>query len=282
MRTQTSTSNESIDPDAVRRYFEGVGDQATAASSMAHLRNVPPAANLYRKQSELTTLQDWLDAVPATARVLDVGCGAGNWTALFAARYRRVVAIDQSMAMVASARHQLAGANNVNFIFGDLRTALPAEQFELIFVGGVCMYLNDDELETLLRSLCSRLTSHGIVILRESTVRSGRRVAHGEYQAIYRTVEDYRRLCERAGARVEEVRLNRGYESFEIGADIAGLPQRFFQGAMSPRLGAAIWYVLNAAPALSFGLLPRLMTRLGIDWPQLQNHFFRVGDRAQD
>jgi SAM-dependent methyltransferase len=282
MRTQTSTSNESIDPDAVRRYFEGVGDQATAASSMAHLRNLPAAAHLYRKHSELTTLQDWLDAVPATAGVLDVGCGAGHWTAVFAARYRRVVAIDQSMAMVASARQQLEGANNVNFICGDVRSALPAEEFDLIFVGGVCMYLNDDEVETLLRSLCNRLSSHGMVILRESTVRRGRRVAHGEYQAIYRTVEDYRRLCETAGARVEEIRPNRGYESFEIGADIAGLPQRFSQRGKSPRLGAAIWYLLNAVPAFSFRLVPRLMTRLGIPWPQLQNHFFRVGARAQD
>lgn len=276
MPTHVSTSNELIDPAAVRRYFDGVGASASAASSMAHERKLPASANLYRRQRELMTLRDWLDGVPATARVLDVGCGAGHWAGVFAARYREVVAIDQSVAMIESARQRLAGADNVSVVTGDIRNDLPDGQFDLIFVGGVCMYLNDDEAETLLRSLRSRLTPGGFIILRESTVRKGRRIASGEYQAIYRTVESYRELCARGGARVSEIRLNKGYESFEIGADIADLARHLPLLGGSTGLSAAIWYALKATSPLSFGLLPRFVTLLGIEWPRLQNHFFRV------
>lgn len=276
MPRHVSTSDEVIDSVAVRRYFEGVGASASAASSMAHERTLPPAANLYRKEQELMTLGDWLDSVPSTARVLDVGCGAGNWTTIFAARYGEVVAIDQSVAMIESAKQQLAGVENVRLIIGDVRTNLPAEQFNLIFVGGVCMYLNDDEVEALLSELCRRLSPRGFIILRESTVRRGRRVRRGEYQAIYRTVERYRELCERAGARVLKTRLNKGYESFEIGADIADLAHRLPLLAGSKRLSARVWSCLKATSPLSFRLLPRLLTLVGIEWPRLQNHFFRV------
>lgn len=276
MPAHPPTNAELIDPAAVRRYFDGVGASAAAASSMAHARRLPPAASLYRKQRELTTLLDWLDEIPAPASVLDLGCGAGSWSNTFASRYRKVIAIDQSSAMIESARQRLAGASNVSFIVGDIRTNLPAERFDLIFVGGVCMYLNDDEVETLLKSLCSRLTPKGFIILRESTVRRGRQVARGEYQAVYRTVDRYRELCATAGARVLEARLNRGYESFEIAADIVDLTRRIPVVADSSRLAAATWYLLRMAGPLSFGLLPRLMTLSRIDWPRLQNHFFRV------
>ena len=284
MATDVSTSDERIDPAAVRRYFDGVGASAAAASSMAHERTLPAGASLYRQRRELTALADWLDSVPPAARVLDVGCGAGIWAAVFAARYRAVVAIDQSLAMVEAARRRLAGQDNVRLVVGDVRTDLPAEQFDLIFVGGVCMYLNDEEVEALLGSLCRRLSPRGFVILRESTVRRGRRVRRGEYQAVYRTVRRYRELCGRAGAAILETRLNRGYESFEIGADIAEVVRRMPLLGGSKRSGTMVWYCLKATSRLSFGLLPRLLARLGVEWPRLQNHFFRVepaGARAR-
>jgi SAM-dependent methyltransferase len=276
MPTHLSSSEDSIDPAAVRRYFDGVGAAASAASSMAHERMLPRAASLYRKEREMMTLRDWLEGVPAQARVLDVGCGAGNWAAIFAARYGEVVAVDQSLAMIESARQRLAGADNVSLVIGDVRTDLPAGQFDLIFVGGVCMYLNDDEVLALLSGLSGRLSPRGFIILRESTVRKGRRVRRGPYQAIYRTVEGYRELCARGGARILETRLNEGYESFEIGADITDMVRRLPWLADSTRLSAMIWYALEATSPLSFTLLPRLMTLLRIEWPRLQNHFFRV------
>ena len=257
--------DDSIDPAAVSRYFDAVGGAAATAGYMAHARKLPADAAAYRKQCELRILRDWLDAVPPGACVLDVGCGSGNWAEVFAARYARVIGIDRSPAMVEAARLRLAPMQNVSIITGDVLSDLPKESFDLIFVGGVCMYLNDGDVETLLRSLAARLRDGGTIILRESTVRRGRRVARGEYQAVYRSVGDYRRLI---GTRPGEIRRNRGYERFEIAADLADL--------VPGRTGAIVWRVVRAIAPLTFILLPRMMDALRVEWPRLQNHFFRV------
>ena len=256
--------SDSIDPAAVRRYFDAVGSAASTAGYMAHERKLPVAAAAYRKECELRILRDWLDAVPSDARVLDVGCGSGNWTEVLATRYAAVTGIDQSTAMADAARRRLAAARNVRILTGDVLTDLPDEQFDLIFVGGVCMYLNDDDVETLLRCLAERLRHGGTMILRESTVRRGRRVARGAYQAVYRSVSDYRALSEKT----VEVRRNFGYERFEIAADIADW--------IPGNAGAVTWRIVRAMAPATFILLPRLMDALRIAWPRLQNHFFCV------
>ncbi len=43
---------------------------------MAHEHNLPADAAVYRLRQEVQTISDWLDAVPVTGRVLDLGCGA--------------------------------------------------------------------------------------------------------------------------------------------------------------------------------------------------------------
>ena len=69
----------------------------------------------------------------------------------------------------------------------------------MIFLGGLCMYLNDADLVALLRSLRGRLVDGASIILRESTVCRGVSVSRGEYQAVYRSVEAYRRVLRDAG-----------------------------------------------------------------------------------
>lgn len=257
--------DDSIDPAVVRRYFDAVGSAAATAGYMAHERKLPADAAAYRKQCELRILRDWLDAVPPSARVLDVGCGSGNWAEVFAARYAHVTGIDQSFAMVEAARRRLAPMQNTSIIAGDVLRDLPDETFDLIFVGGVCMYLNDADVEALLRLLAVRLRNGGTIILRESTVRRGRRVLRGNYQAVYRSAGDYRTLI---GARPVEIRRNRGYERFEIAADLADL--------VPGNSGAITWRVVRALTPLTFNVLPALMDALHVEWPRLQNHFFRV------
>jgi trans-aconitate methyltransferase len=257
-----------IDPAAVRRYFESVGTSAAAAGYMAHERKLPAAAAEYRKQCELSTLRDWFEAVPPDARVLDAGCGAGNWTGILAGRFAHVVAIDGSEAMATAARRRLSSSPNVEIVVGDLRTELPPGPFDLVFVGGVLMYLNDDDADCVLRGLAQRLSARGSIILRESTVRHGRRVRDGSYQAIYRSVAEYRTLFANAATLLQGVRPNRGYERFEIAADLADL--------LPGPSGAITWLTVRALTPLTFLLLPRVMDASGIEWPRLQNHFFRL------
>lgn len=267
-----------IDPEAVRRYFEGVGGVAEAASFMAHERDLPSGAVGYRLRREREAIADWLGRVPQAGRVLDVGCGAGAWTEVLAERFASIVAIDQSPAMCAAASRRLAGRRGVTVRCADVRDGLLAGPFDLAFLGGMCMYLGDADALGLLSTLRERLAPGGFVVLRESTARAGTRRAEGRYQAIYRSVARYRELFSAAGYSTVSVRRNSAYTAIEVAADLADARRRLLPlpGWGSRLAGTMTWWGLRASAPISFGAVPRLLERLDVDWPVLHNHFFRI------
>jgi ArsR family transcriptional regulator len=66
------------------------------------------------------TLQALLPLIPHEWTVADLGCGTGNAAEVLAPCVSKVIAIDQSEAMLGAARKRLAGATNVDFVAGDL------------------------------------------------------------------------------------------------------------------------------------------------------------------
>jgi len=70
------------------------------------------------------TFHALLSLVPPHWTVADLGCGTGNVSELLSPVVARVLAVDQSEAMLGAAKKRLAGATNVEFVRGDL-TALP-------------------------------------------------------------------------------------------------------------------------------------------------------------
>ena len=273
------SSDQRIDYTVVRRYFQVAGsDTAATASYMAHEQNLPENSVRYRLRKEIETIPDWLEAVPRAGRVLDVGCGAGTWTKIFADRYDSVVGIEQSPSMVVAAQTLLAPCPSAKVVEGDIRKDLPEGPFDLIFLGGLCMYLNDLDVVAILRSLKDRLSSGASIVLRESTVPQGKMAARGDYQAVYRNVSLYQDLFREAGFPTSEFRRNYAYTSMEVAVELVETRRKYlrFLPAQSPFLGALTWYSLRAIAPLTFWLLPRVLSRLQIKWPRLQNHFFRL------
>ncbi|MEE8473627.1 MAG: class I SAM-dependent methyltransferase [Dehalococcoidia bacterium] len=278
MNTSTSAEQQ-IDDATVQRYFNGDGGTTAAAlCMMAHEHNLPAGAAHYRLSREILTIRDWLDSVGASGRVLDVGCGAGAWAEIFAGRYSAVTGIERSSMMVEAARKRVADLPNVEIFEGDGRDDLPEGPFEMIFLGGMCMYLGDADVVALLRSLRHHLSGGGSIILRESTVRQGISMARGEYQAVYRSVNMYHQLFEDAGPFSVEVRRNYGYTNMVTAEALVDMRRRWlpFLPKDSPALGSLTWWALRGATPLSFWALPRLFSLLDIPWPRLQNHFFRL------
>jgi len=274
-----SSSDQRIDYKVVRRYFQAAGSNTAAtASYMAHEQNLPENSVRYRMRKEITTITDWLEAVPRVGKVLDLGCGSGAWTKIFADRYGSVVGIEQSPSMVSAAKMLLAPFPNTEIVEGDVRKDLPSGPFDLIFLGGLCMYLNDVDALSMLRSLKDRLTSGGLIVLRETTVPQGRLTPRGDYQATYRNVGLYQDLFREAGFSTSEFRRNYAYTSMEVAVELVEIRRKYlrFLPAQSPFLGALTWYSLRAIAPLTFWLLPRVLSQLRIRWPRLQNHFFRL------
>ena len=270
---------DQIDDDAVERYFDGAGGTTAASMSMmAHGHNLPSRAVGYRLSKELRTVGSWLDNVSNSGRVLDVGCGAGAWVEIFAQRYKSVIGVERSSLMVEAATKRVAHLSNAQILQGDGRQVLPEGPFELIFLGGLCMYLGDSDVVSLLQSLKSRLSERGTIILRESTVRDGILLAKGEYQAVYRSVDLYRKLFKEAGIPYVEVRGNSGYTSIVIAEEMVDFRRKWLQFLPkdSQLLGSLTWTVLRGASPLTFRVLPQVLSQLNVPWPRLQNHFFKL------
>ncbi|MBK7405570.1 MAG: metalloregulator ArsR/SmtB family transcription factor [Phycisphaerales bacterium] len=66
------------------------------------------------------TCEAMLSLIPPTWTVADLGCGTGDAAAWLATRVERVIAVDQSGAMLKAARTRLAGVAGVEFVEGPL------------------------------------------------------------------------------------------------------------------------------------------------------------------
>jgi hypothetical protein len=77
--------------------------------------------------------------------------------------------------------------------------------------------------------------------------------------------------------RVEE-RRNYAYTNLVTAEELVTLRRKWlpFLPADSPTLGALTWWALRGTRPISFQALPRLLNKLDICWPRLQNHFFRL------
>jgi SAM-dependent methyltransferase len=274
---QDPADGEQIDDAVVESYFGGVGGTTAASMSMmAHGHNLPLNAVAHRITMEQRTIRAWLNAVPDAGRVLDVGCGAGAWVEIFARRYGSAIGVERSQLMVDAARERVSHLSNAEILLGDGRRDLPKGPFDMIFVGGLFMYLNDSDALSLLGALKDRLGVGGSLILRESTVRTGVLLAKGEYQAIYRSVDLYRRLFQESDIACLEFRQNFGYNNLVTAEEIVTFRRKWlpFLPKDSPLLGSLTWWGLRGTTPFSFWALPKALSRLNVPWPRLQNHFF--------
>ena len=80
--------------------------------------------------------------VAAPRRVVDVGCGPGNSTALLVSRWpgAEVVGIDSSPEMIEKARRNLPG---VEFVEADLREWAPPEPVDVVYSNATLQWVED-------------------------------------------------------------------------------------------------------------------------------------------
>jgi ubiquinone/menaquinone biosynthesis C-methylase UbiE len=70
---------------------------------------------------------------PHCERVLEIGCGTGEFTRLLAQRARSVVAVDLSPQMLRLAREQSTEHSNIEYMAGDvMQLELPSESFDCV------------------------------------------------------------------------------------------------------------------------------------------------------
>ncbi|PZC46120.1 MAG: SAM-dependent methyltransferase [Chloroflexi bacterium] len=265
---------EQLDYEAVRQYWDRAAGTAAAASYMAHEQGLPQSCVDDRFALEREVVERWFADLDSGAAVLDIGCGSGAWTALFAQRYRRVVGIEQSAKMVAGARERLHGMTNVELIEGDCLDVPIEGHFQGAFFGGLLMYLNHDDAVRLLVRI-AELVPNGKIILRESSGRQRVEMKTGDYHVAYRTPDEYAAIAAEAGLSVRAVERNRGYARMEVAVEVVNFARRL--PALKRRdpafAGGPIWRALRLTAPISLELVPRAVQAVGIGWPHLTNNF---------
>jgi SAM-dependent methyltransferase len=263
-----------LDYEVVRAYWEAAADEAESASYMAHEQGLPRGCVEHRFALEQAVIDRWFAGLGPTDSVLDVGCGAGAWTELFAQRYGRVVGVDASARMVAAARHRLAGYGNVELVQGNALTVALDGDFQGVLLGGLLMYLDRADAVALLVRL-GELAPRGRIILRESGIRAGVEVQTDAYQVVYRSLQEYEAIAAEAALRVVAVERNRGYAHMEIAVALVNLARRLPPLARrdAATVGGPLWRLLRATAPVTLELVPRAIGAVGLDWPHLTNHF---------
>ncbi len=137
--------------------------------------------------------------------ILEPGAGYGQWAMRFAPYVKSVCAVDFVACMIEAGRKAAARSNigNIEFILSPAEYFCQDRKFDLIFISGLFMYLNDEQAENLAANMKSMLAGGGQLFLRESVSLLPERYLIDNkwsptlgvsYSALYRTPNEFKGL----------------------------------------------------------------------------------------
>jgi trans-aconitate methyltransferase len=272
MSSMTEIDTE-IDYAKVNQYWEDATPSILGPYMMDDF-GFPASAGNFRFQAESRIVERLTGDLKQDATVLDLGSGIGTWAESFAQRFAQVTAVEGSRTLFDSLQKRAALYPNLRTLHGDVMTFEPDAKYDLVFLGGLLMYLDEKDVTALLLNLSKCLEPGGIILCRESTVRDDAMSLRGTYQVNYRTVSDYQRLFEQCGLSASHVERNEPYVLIEMASELvekwqASVPQRF-QALQA--VGHATYFGLR----VGYPWVTRLPKALGIAFPKLENHFFML------
>ncbi len=232
----------------------------------------PAGAGQFRFRGESRIVSRLIRELDSHGTALDLGCGVGYWAEYFAGCFAKVVAVEASRPLYEATRQRCTPYPHVEVNHGDVMAFEPKDQYELVFLGGMLMYLNESDVIALLQKLAPLLSSGGIILCRETTVRSATVTRQGEYQAVYRSVSAYHEVFQQCGLSVAHVERNVPYVLMQMGCELVKRWQ-----AIAPRrlqLIDVVGHTMYWAVRLGNPWITRVPGALGRDFPELTNHFF--------
>ncbi|MEM8773808.1 MAG: class I SAM-dependent methyltransferase [Pseudomonadota bacterium] len=200
-----------IDADKVKAFWESrakkLGD--VAFESIVNLEEDEDALS-EKIQVETKNVFDFLGDIQGKT-IIDLGAGIGQWAFRFQEQGAAMVtAVEYASNLVRIGSEEAArrGITNVEFRTSPAETFNSERSYDIVYISGLFVYLNDDQVTILMPRLKKMLAvDGGILLLRDGT---GDPVRHEinqemsthlgtEYSAIYRTRDEYLTLFSRIG-----------------------------------------------------------------------------------
>jgi len=257
--------------DAVNKYWSTARPSILGPYMMDGF-GFPAAAGRFRFREETQICQRLIGGLNPNGTVLDLGSGIGYWAEHFAEHFAKVVAVEASTPLCDTLKQRCASYPHVEIIEGDVLLFEPEDRYELVFLGGLLMYLNEGDVVSLLQKLLDSLKPGGIIVCRETTVRKGVVTREGGYQAVYRSAETYTRIFNECGLSTVKVKRNTPYVLLQMGCEFvkkwkALVPKPL---RMIPVVGHLVYAVLR----ISYPWIVHIPGLFGLEYPLLTNHFF--------
>ena len=269
--------NADIDYSSVNQYWNNARPSIMGPYMMDGF-GFPASAGRFRFHAEKTIVEYLIRGLDRDGAVLDLGCGIGYWTEYFARNFRKVIAIESSRPLYDALKQQCSPYSNIETIHGNVEKFEPEESYKLVFLGGMLMYLNENDVNILLQKIIPALQPGAIVLCRESTVRKGVVIRKGEYQAVYRSVRMYENIFRKCGLDVIRVKKNEPYILMQMGCELIKKWKSIVPDPL--QLITIAGHLVYWGLRLGNPWVMRIAEKMGIAFPELENHFFvlRVTD----
>jgi SAM-dependent methyltransferase len=260
-----------VDLVAVNKYFDGVNSSILGPYMMDGY-GFPNGAGDFRFRSEIIAVERLLGNLCDRDFVLDLGSGSGFWAEHFSQGFSAVVAVEGSHSLYNELKNRTDPYSNVEALHSNVLDFEPKIDFNLAFLGGLLMYLDEKDVVILLKNLARHLAPGGMVLCRESTVRGQTVSLTGPYSVVYRSVESYQRIFETSGLSLTKFERNEAYILPQMGCELvdkwtAWAPKKL---QMVPTIGRLIYWALR----VSNPWITKIPKALGRSFPMLENHFF--------
>ncbi len=160
-----------------------------------------------RDENEREQVMSLFQLDPQKTQLLDLGCGNGRWYEPFKDHVRSYEGVDFSAPNIEFALTHRRGGAESNFVIGNCtqigQMPLKYSPYNFVLSCGLFVYLNDDEVLAVLRSLLHLLQPSAQIYIRVSVSVMGQRLTlkdfpsetlKADYHGIYRPPEEYEEI----------------------------------------------------------------------------------------
>ncbi len=193
--------NIEIDMKKAQNFFENRFSKDNPVASVM-LRSSPDNVAKKRDENEAKLIKSLID-FNKPQKILDIGCGYGRLAMHFKDMILRYDGIDSSNTYINAGKELFKEYKNVHFhtmLAHKLdKNVLPSD-CNTVFQTGLFVYLNDNAVKDVLKSLSGFVENKALFYCRESVSTISERLTlkdfhseelQEEYSAIYRTPEEY-------------------------------------------------------------------------------------------
>lgn len=168
-----------------------------------------PALVEERNKAEVDRLMPLL-RLDKQARVLDLACGIGRWSDAITTDIDEYCGIDFSENLIELAKKRIHETNRFFYVgsasgFRDVLTEHQRGGYNRILLIGILIYINDDDLFSVMNQLAETVEEHTVICIREPVGIDERLTLKGfyseelkdNYNAIYRTRDELLNVFEK-------------------------------------------------------------------------------------